>query len=104
MSDAALLAGSSVSLLPSCNSADALINLPIRQQILIIASLKSLYEDSLKRKDFAGIEELKYALAFTGADGVTLNPEDLPTKVGSGKKDMLSVMQAMLANVRKALS
>ena len=38
----------------------------------------------VKRKDFDGIEQLKYALAFTGADGIILSPEEAFT-MGSEK-------------------
>ena len=62
----------------------------------------------LKRKDYEAIEEMKYALAFTGPDGITINPEECnaapPGTVSGGRKDMLSVMQTILANVRKATS
>ena len=85
--------------IPSCSSADALLNLSIKHQMLLVFGLKQVYEDMLKRKDYAAIEELKYSLAFTGMDGMSLNPEDLigkETKGGAGKgeggKDMLSVM------------
>ena len=65
-----------------------------------------MYEDLLKKKDYKAIDELKHALAFTGADGINYLPEmgDGATQLGGGKKDMLSIMQAMLANVRKAVA
>ena len=91
--------------LPSCSSADALLNLSIRHQILLIFGLKQVYEDMVKRKDTEGIEDLKLTLAFTGADGIEINPEELqPHTNQSGKKDMLTVIQTMVANVRKAIS
>lgn len=43
----------------------------------MIYAIKLMYEDLLKKKDFVAIEELKYALAFTGADGLVANENDL---------------------------
>ena len=44
---------------------------------MLIYSLKMVYEDMVKRKDVEGINNLKYALAFTGADGLSVNPEEV---------------------------
>lgn len=81
-----------------------LLNLPIKQQMLLIHSIKCVYEDMLKRKDYAAIEELKNAIAFTSADGITLNPEAAVQGRQAGRKDLLSVLQTMLANVRKIMN
>ena len=64
--------------------------------MLLIFGLKQVYEDMLKRKDYKAIDEMKYALAFTGPDGLCINPEECNMAprgtVSGGKKDMLSVM------------
>ena len=72
--------------------------------MLMMYGLKMVYEDMLKRKDYAAIEQLKYALAFTSADGITLNPEAAFLGRQQGRRDMLSILQNMLANVRKVIS
>ena len=73
---------------------------------MLIYGMKGMYEDLMKKKDYKAIEELKHALAFTGPDGISYLSDlsESSPQIGNQKKDMLSVMQAMLANVRKAVA
>ena len=88
------------------NTVDTLNNLSLKHQVMLIYGMKGMYEDLLKKKDYKAIEDMKHALAFTGPDGINplADQNDGMPAYGNNKKDMLSVMLMMLANVRKAVA
>lgn len=65
---------------------------------MLIYSIKTLYENLVRTGNTDELYSLVTALAGTAADGITVN---LETPIAS--ENMLTLMQAMLANVRKAV-
>ncbi len=65
---------------------------------MLIYSIKTLYENLVRTGNTDELHSLVAALAGTAADGITVTQE---TPIAS--ENMLTLMQAMLANVRKAV-
>jgi hypothetical protein len=72
--------------------------LPLKYQIMLIYSIKALYEHLVRTGNTDELHTLATALAGTAADGITVGQE-----TPLGQENMLTLMQAMLANVRKAV-